>query len=83
MGLSPAIAAIITALASPLAAQPPAEIQPPGAIDGSTTTEQVALRSEDGDRMTIAVSVAGQGPYRFLVDTGRSAPSFPASWPQA
>lgn len=71
MGLSQAIAAIVTLLGTPIAAQPdPAEVLPSAAVDQTTTTDQVAIRTEDGDRMTVAVSVAGRGPYRFLVDTG-------------
>jgi len=39
-------------------------------IDNITTTDQVALDRDEGNRMTVNVSVGGQGPYRFLVDTG-------------
>jgi predicted aspartyl protease len=42
----------------------------PGQIDNTTTTDEVAIGRDLGDRMTVNVSVGGQGPYRFLVDTG-------------
>ncbi len=46
------------------------EIAPNQGIDRTTTTDEVAIGRDIGDRMTVAVSVGGQGPYRFLVDTG-------------
>ncbi len=46
------------------------EVTPNQTIDGTTTTDEVAIGRDIGDRMTVAVSVGGQGPYRFLVDTG-------------
>lgn len=46
------------------------EVTPNHPIDGTTTTDEVAIGRDIGDRMTVAVSVGGQGPYRFLVDTG-------------
>jgi predicted aspartyl protease len=42
----------------------------PGQIDNITTTDEVAIGRDVGDRMTVDVSVGGRGPYRFLVDTG-------------
>ena len=42
----------------------------PGTIDKTTIADEVAIRTDDADRMTVSVSVAGRGPYRFLVDTG-------------
>jgi predicted aspartyl protease len=39
-------------------------------IDRTTTTDEIALRTDHADRMTVPVSVVGQGPYQFLVDTG-------------
>jgi predicted aspartyl protease len=58
---------------TPIAAEPQKldlEVQPTSAIDRTTTTEDVAISTDNADRMTVAVSVAGNGPYRFLVDTG-------------
>lgn len=33
-------------------------------------TETVSLGADSADRMTVAVSISGGGPYRFVVDTG-------------
>src|SRR5205085_2232391 len=38
--------------------------------DRTSQTEDVRVRNEFYDRMTVPVSVQGTGPYRFLVDTG-------------
>jgi predicted aspartyl protease len=46
------------------------EVTPGGPIDRTTTTDEVAMGKDVGDRMTVDVSVGGRGPYRFLVDTG-------------
>ena len=40
------------------------------AIDDKTQTEDVQFKNERDDRMTVPVHVSGQGPFRFLVDTG-------------
>lgn len=39
-------------------------------IDSTTQTDEVALRKDRSDRMTVPVTVGGTGPFRFLVDTG-------------
>ena len=41
-----------------------------GAVDKTTQTEDIKFKSEGNDRLTVPVRVSGQGPYRFLVDTG-------------
>jgi len=41
-----------------------------GTVDKTTQTEDVRFRSDFTDRMTVPVLLSGQGPYRFLVDTG-------------
>jgi predicted aspartyl protease len=46
------------------------EVVPSEAIDSTTTTDEIAIGKDIGDRMTVEVSVSGRGPYRFLVDTG-------------
>jgi predicted aspartyl protease len=46
------------------------EVVPSEPIDNTTTTDEIAIGRDIGDRMTVAVSVGGRGPYRFLVDTG-------------
>jgi len=58
---------------SPLAAAPQrvdAEVGVAGPVDSTTTSDEIALGSDGADRMTVPVSVAGQGPSRCLVDTG-------------
>jgi predicted aspartyl protease len=67
------IAAGLILAATPIAAEPQkldVEIKPAGAIDRTTTTQDIAINTDNADRMTVAVSVAGTGPYEFLVDTG-------------
>ncbi len=53
---------------------PPARSQAPvageAAVDKTTQTEDVHFKNEMYDRMTVAVTLGGSGPYRFLVDTG-------------
>ena len=39
-------------------------------IDSTTTTQDVKFKDDMHGRMTVPVTVAGRGPYRFLVDTG-------------
>jgi predicted aspartyl protease len=72
MAVSQALATAAILLGSPIAALPPqpVPVSPSPLIDQLTTTEQLAIRTDDGDRLTVPVSVAGSGPYRFLVDTG-------------
>jgi predicted aspartyl protease len=39
-------------------------------VDKTTQTEDVKFKTEPDDRMTVPVKLSGNGPYRFLVDTG-------------
>ena len=39
-------------------------------VDKTTQTEDVRFRTELYNRMTVPVRLSGNGPYRFLVDTG-------------
>ena len=39
------------------------------AVDDSAT-EAIGFRTDAYDRMTVGVTIAGRGPYRFMVDTG-------------
>jgi predicted aspartyl protease len=58
---------------TPIAAEPQrldVEIGVADQIDRTTTSDEVAISSDGADRMTVPVSVAGKGPYQFLVDTG-------------
>jgi predicted aspartyl protease len=67
------IAAGLILAATPIAAEPQildVEIKPASAIDRTTITENLAINTDNADRMTVAVSVGGNGPYDFLVDTG-------------
>ena len=70
-------AAWFTALAiaaAPLQAQPATSVldtvSQPQQVDSTTQAEDVRLRADDHDRMTVAVRLDGAGPFRFLVDTG-------------
>ena len=67
------LAAGLVLSTSALIAQPTvieSEVGTADAVDGQTVTDEVAIRSDATRRMTVDVSVSGQGPYRFLVDTG-------------
>jgi len=73
------ISAAAAAAAAPLAAQPaPANVstfqtvkQPSfGKVDTTTQADDVKMRKDEVDRMTVPVRVSGVGPFRFLVDTG-------------
>lgn len=67
------ISASLVLAGSASIAQTPAsdsEIGQSGPVDRTTTTDELALGKDGRDRMTVSVSVAGSGPYRFLVDTG-------------
>ena len=73
MLLSQWIAAGLVAASTPLAAEPrqlDIEVSPSSTIDRTTTTDEIAIRTDEADRMTVPVSVGGRGPFRFLVDTG-------------
>lgn len=48
---------------------PPPQAQD-GAEDGQGAVDILAFTHGDGARMTVPVSISGQGPYAFLVDTG-------------
>lgn len=73
MLLSHWISAGLIMASTPIVAEPrqlEVEIKPTGSIDRTTVTEDVAIRTDNADRMTVPVSVSGTGPYEFLVDTG-------------
>lgn len=58
---------------TPIAAEPQkldVEFGTSGAVDRTTTSDEIAISTDEGNRMTVSVSVSGKGPYRFLVDTG-------------
>ena len=61
--------------AAALSGAPPlvAQAQPSAAaqtVDKTTQTEDLKVRTDPYERMTVAVRLSGMGPYRFLVDTG-------------
>ena len=67
------VAAALIMASTPIAAEPQrldVEVRPTEAIDRTTTTEDVAIETDNAHRMTVPVSVSGMGPYEFLVDTG-------------
>ena len=39
-------------------------------IDSTTQAEEIKFKDDANDRMTVPVTLSGQGPFRFLVDTG-------------
>jgi predicted aspartyl protease len=62
------------AVAAQAGAQPSTTVLDPvseqHAVDQTTQAEDVRLREDDSDRMTVPVRLSGAGPFRFLVDTG-------------
>jgi predicted aspartyl protease len=73
MPMSHWVATGLILASTPIAAEPQKldiEIAPTAPIDRTTITEDVAITTDNANRMTVPVSVGGQGPYDFLVDTG-------------
>ena len=73
MHLSHWLAAGLVLASTPITAEPQGldvEVSPTGTVDRTTTADEIAMRTDNGDRMTVPVSVSGRGPYQFLVDTG-------------
>ena len=62
MTLMGPILALLLSLQGVAGAPPQTPPTPPG--------EQIGFRSDRHDRMTVAVRIGGEGPFRFLVDTG-------------
>src|SRR5687768_14843331 len=65
MKFAPLLAAGLVLSTSALVAQPTvteSNIGTPGAVDGETVTDEMAIRTDATRRMTVNVSVAGQGP---------------------
>jgi predicted aspartyl protease len=69
-----AIALVALAASPSLAAQTRTTtleaVSGPIAVDKATQTEDIGFKSDATQRMTVPVLLSGQGPYRFLVDTG-------------
>lgn len=68
------VAALVLASPAALAAQPASTMLPPvqriHPVDSKTQAEDVKFKDDRSDRMTVPVRVSGEGPFRFLVDTG-------------
>jgi predicted aspartyl protease len=64
-----ALGALAIAAASPAIADPPSD---PAALAEPETgpIDVVDFATDASDRMTVAVNIAGKGPYPFLIDTG-------------
>ena len=62
MGSAPVLAQTATTKLDPVSGVPD--------IDKTTQTQDVRFKNELDDRMTVPVKLSGNGPYRFLVDTG-------------
>ena len=45
-------------------------VQQRSQVDSTTQADDVKIRKDTSDRMTVPVTVGGTGPFRFLVDTG-------------
>ena len=75
MRLLSAIGVLLVGTACPLTAEPTntQEYEAVGeraSVDGTTQATDLKFKSDQYDRMTVPVRVDGQGPYRFLIDTG-------------
>jgi predicted aspartyl protease len=70
MGYLTASACIAFAtVATPIRAQDP----PPAETSATTASEIVASQTDRYSRMTVPVMIEGQGPFRFMIDTGAQA----------
>lgn len=58
----------------PASAQPPHDAPPPDTpVEANEDLVEVAFDKDRYERMTVAVTIGGQGPYRFFIDTGAQA----------
>jgi predicted aspartyl protease len=64
------LCAALPAAAQPTRTQQYDAVSKPEAIDSETQATDLKFKQDGYDRMTVAVRVAGSGPYRFLIDTG-------------
>lgn len=63
------LAAAALALPQAIAAQDAA----PPVEDVTATPDEIALARDRYNRMTVSVTIGGEGPYRFFIDTGAQA----------
>ena len=71
LGTSPRtalLAAALLASAGPLSATPYTPVDDP-----ATEVDEAALERDRHERMTVPVTIDGEGPYRFLIDTAAQA----------
>jgi len=68
-GVSRLAAAAALAIAAPLAAQAPARAE----TGAEPPADDHAIDRDRYERLTVPVTIAGAGPYRFLIDTGAQA----------
>lgn len=66
-------APLALANAQPAAVPPPIQEQAPQAAATLDPTDIIALQAERYRRLTVPVTIMGQGPYRFMIDTGAQA----------
>jgi predicted aspartyl protease len=68
------VSAAALASSAPVLAQPQPSSAPAvpsaQAVDSTSQAEDLKVRKDAYDRMTVPVRLSGMGPYRFLVDTG-------------
>ena len=69
-GILPGFVALLTVAASADAQTPAAPAPPTGDEPQIEITETLDLSIDRTERMTVPVSIGGQGPYSFIVDTG-------------
>jgi predicted aspartyl protease len=55
---------------SPVRTQEYETVHQPDPVDSTTQATNLQFKNDQYERMTVPVRVSGQGPYRFLVDTG-------------
>ena len=67
---SAALVAVMTTTLAPQDANP-GSAQPRGDLPGDLDVFKTG--TEEYDRLTVPVTVEGQGPYRFMIDTGAQA----------
>ena len=70
----PLIPLFLAGFTSAASAQPATSVldtvQQAQPIDSTTQADDLKLRKDPNERMTVAVTLGGVGPYRFIVDTG-------------
>jgi predicted aspartyl protease len=72
--MRPALLTALALVAAPLQAQQPPStfetVTQKDEVDHKTQSEDVRMKKDVNDRMTVPVTLSGSGPFRFLVDTG-------------